>query len=66
MDWWEMTLLVVVPFLVALLATVIPNEIRGRRRDRIDIEAHEAYMNGGGYPAFYEVYRRYGINKRGK
>jgi len=39
---------------------------RGNRRDRIDREAHEAYMNGGGYPAYYAVYRKYGIIKKGK
>ena len=39
---------------------------RGNRRERIDIEAHNAYMDGGGYPAYYEVYRKYGIIKKGK
>jgi hypothetical protein len=34
------------------------------RRERIDIEAHEAYMNGGGYPAYFAVYRKYGIIKK--
>lgn len=40
--------------------------VRGRvaRRERIDVEAHEAYMNGGGYDAYFAVYRKHGIIKK--
>lgn len=60
MEW---ALLLVVPFVVALVTTVAIGEITGRRRERIDIEAHEAYMNGGGYLAYWAVYEKYGITR---
>lgn len=38
---------------------------RAKRREAIDLEAHEAYMSGGGYPAYNEVYRKHGMVPKG-
>ena len=57
---------VVVALVIFILAAQWYVVKLGNRRDRIDKEAHEAYMNDGGYPAYYAVYRKYGITEKGK
>lgn len=66
MSTGEMVMFVVVVVVLAALLLWAPWYVKriGDRRDRIDKEAHEAYMSGGGYPAYYAVYRKYGITKK--
>ena len=64
-DWWGVAVVVGVLLLQGLGWFLVMNHFakRAHRREAIEIEAHEAYMNGG-YPAYWAVYEKYGIIKR--
>lgn len=62
-ELWVFVAVVLVVAVVLLWAPWYAKR-RSDRRERIDIEAHQAYMNGGGYPAYFAVYRKYGILKK--
>ena len=64
-DWWGVALVSGVLLAQGAGFFLVMNHFaqRAHRRERIDIEAHEAYMNGG-YPAYWAVYEKYGVVRR--
>lgn len=63
-DWWWVVLAPALTIPIGIvLAQFLP--MPGAKRHRVEMEAHQAYMRGGGYPSYNEVYRRHGMVPKG-